>query len=233
MEVGIVGLAALGMLAGRPVLVWRRKLRLRRYWRSELLREPQKDCFRIVVLGDSISEGVGATAFRYSYVGRVSAYIAEKTGRSVFVANHAMAGATSDDLIKYQLPHADIESADLILLEVGTNDGHKPRGRQENLAKNMKTLLSLLPPDKTVVADLPFPKLRKKYQAIMDEVLGDTKVVRVYPSKAFKHIIPALRVTAGDFWHPNNRGHELWFEVFKPGVTEVLERRKLLKTKRK
>jgi hypothetical protein len=233
MELGIVSLAVFSVLAGRPVLVWRRKLKLRGQWHDTRFLIPDKNALKVIVLGDSISEGVGATALKYSYVGRIGEYITKKTGRPVCIANYAMAGATSDDVIKDQLPHADLENADLILLEIGVNDGHKPRGTQENLAKNMAYLLSILPAEKTVVSDLPFPKLRKKYQAIMETTLSTASVARAYPSRAFEHILPSLLVTAGDFWHPNNRGHELWFEVFRPGVTEVLERRKLLKTNEK
>lgn len=233
MDLGIIGFAVFGVLAGRPVLVWRRKLKLRKLWHHTRLSIPDKNALKVVVLGDSISEGVGATALKYSYVGRLGEYIAKSTGRPVAIANYAMAGATSDDIIKHQLPLADIESADLILLEIGVNDGHKPRGTQEGLANNMAHLLSILPHEKTVVSDLPFPKLRKGYQAVMNRALAEVDVARAYPSRAFEHILPSLLVTAGDFWHPNNRGHELWFEVFKPGVNEVLLRRKLLKTKQK
>ncbi len=215
------------------MLVWRRKLKLRKYWRQEAEGEVSSDAIRLVVFGDSISEGVGATQFRYSYVGRTALYIAEQTGRPVAIANCSMAGATSDDLLAFQLPKADIKNADIILLEIGTNDGHKPRGSQNNLRKNMEYLLANLPLEKTVISDLPFPKLRKKYQAIMTATLKDVKVARAYPSKTFEHLLPSLKLTAGDFWHPNNKGHELWFQAFKPGVDEVLKRQKLLKTKRK
>lgn len=227
----ILGVAAVG-LAIRPVLIWRRTAKIRQHWAMLRQEQPEK-AVRIVIFGDSISEGVGATRSQYSYVSQIGEYVAEQTGRPVSVLNYSVSGATSDDVLADQLPKADLDNANLVLLEIGVNDSIKHRGDLTGFRRNFTQILSQLPLDKTVVADMPFVEFRRKHQAAVEEILNGIKVARAYPSRVFVHFLSLLSATAGDFWHPNDKGHAMWLEAFKPGVYEVLQRTELLKTTEK
>ncbi len=229
----VLAIGGVAWLAVRAGLMWTRKASLRRHWDAQLAREPAPNAIRLVVLGDSLSQGVGASSWQCAWVTLAASYISQQTGRPVHVANYSKAGAITDDVVAHQLPRLDLEKADIVLLEIGVNDGYKPRGTRRQFAANLEKILSVLPADRTVVADLPFPKLRKGYQEIADKVLQKPGLIRVYPSRVFVDFLPMLLTTAGDFWHPNDKGYKLWFEIFRPGIDEVLKRHHLLKSNSK
>jgi acyl-CoA thioesterase-1 len=228
--VGFIGAGAILYLLVRALLVWMHKIRFQNHWQTLFLID-KPNAIHLVVLGDSISQGVGATRIDRTFVGRSSSYISKMTGRSVKVENHSHSGATADQVLTQQIPNANFVHADIILLEIGANDTFRRTPDQYRAA--MEQIISLLPLEKTVIADLPYVKSRKPYQQILEDLLKNQGAVRAKASIEFKGFLAGLSVTAGDFFHPNNRGYGLWFEAFRPGIDEVLKRRSLLKPEAK
>ncbi|HEU5121605.1 MAG TPA: GDSL-type esterase/lipase family protein [Candidatus Saccharimonadales bacterium] len=216
-------------LALRALLVWINKFRFQKYWQAQLSNKTSPDAIRVILFGDSISQGVGATRIKATFAGRVNAYIKETTGRPVRVENYSRSGATADQVLE-QMSAADLNNADIVLLEVGANDTF--RRTVEQYEADMDKVINKLPLEKTVIADLPYVKIRKPYQEVLEKLLADKQVARARASQAFSGFIASLPVTAGDFFHPNNKGYGLWFEAFQPGIDEVLRRHSLSKVKK-
>lgn len=213
----------LGIRAG---LVFIRKNNYADYWHRSLSTTSPGDVLRLVALGDSISQGVGASKVDRGLIGHVARYIHEQTGREVAVKNYSRSGATAEDVATRQLPLADFDSADIVLLEIGANDTR--RLSPEEYERFLVHIIDHLPLEKTIIADVPFVGNRDAYQAALDEVLEGRTAIRA-------HFIPELlqsstwTITAGDFFHPNDKGYELWFRSFRPGLDTVLAERSLLK----
>lgn len=75
----------------------------------------------MVVLGDSLAYGTGASSPKNGYAYRVFSDIKRTHPQSTY-ANLAVPGATSIDVLRNQVPKLRRENATLILLTVGSND---------------------------------------------------------------------------------------------------------------
>lgn len=205
----------------RAVLVLVRKFTFAKYWNKQLQLPVSPKAITLVVLGNSVAQGVGASKPQKTLVGRAVSYITQKTNRPVHIANYSRSGATAHDIIDSQLPNAKLAEADIILVEVGVNDSN--RRTVEEFEADMKTILAALPLEKTIIADVPYPKLRPKYQETASGLLTERAVHCAYPSKVFIELSHDVFVTAGDFFHPNDKGYALWFEAFRPGIEKILK----------
>jgi hypothetical protein len=80
------------------------------------MRQPiAPNAIRLVALGNSSVEGIGASSAMDSYVGRIATYAGEKTGRPVHIANVAT-GGTITDIVSNQLPKVDLKMADIVVI---------------------------------------------------------------------------------------------------------------------
>jgi lysophospholipase L1-like esterase len=75
----------------------------------------------MVVLGDSLAYGTGASSPRNGYAYRVFSEIKKTHPQSTYT-NLAVPGATSVDVLRYQVPKLHRADASLVLLTVGSND---------------------------------------------------------------------------------------------------------------
>lgn len=218
--------ALLVLLTLRLLLVFVRKQQFADYWRAGIRKPDRQGVLKLVVLGDSISQGVGASRISRSLVGRVTDYLQRQTGRDVQVKNYSRSGATAEDVVSTQLSQADLETADLVILEIGAND--TKRITLQDYGKYLRQIMAKLPLEKTIIADVPYVTGRRAYQEKLEQALGENDVARA-------HFVPSLRmsstwsITAGDFFHPNDKGYDLWFESFRPAIDQVVKRRSLLK----
>ena len=214
-----------GYLVIRLALVYLKRPYFENYWQAQLAAEMQPNAIRLIVFGDSISRGVGAGSPKNSLVGRSMRYIAEQTGRPVHVANYSRSGATANEVIDVQIPKADLQAADIIMLEIGANDTRKRT--PEQYRSDLRRIIDALPLEKVVIADIPGLGNRNAYQATIDELLEGEEVARADFGRVFEDLRSALGITAGDFFHPNARGYNLWFQAFRPGIDEVLAKNNL------
>ena len=186
-------------------------------------REHPEGVVHYVALGDSAAQGVGASHVGASYVALLGRRISLATGRSVAITNLSVSGAISGDVVAGQLPAlAELGfEPDIVTLDIGGNDVIYPGHNAATFERSLEVILAALP-EGSFVADVPWfmvPGLGKASQRM--SVLASALVER-----HGHHLVPLHRTsretgvlgyhlhTAGDFFHPNDRGYEGWAEAF-------------------
>ncbi|MCW2541984.1 MAG: hydrolase family protein [Frankiales bacterium] len=168
-----------------------------------------------IALGDSMTQGVGASAYNRGWVGQLADRLAAD-GRPHRVINLAVSGARTLDVLQGQLPAlralaASGQAAALVTLLVGSNDLMRRRYRDE-LAGSFGRLLTALPYG-TVVASLPNPRAaaiavnRQIADAVSERAIRIADMGRSGPS-AWKGKL------AADHFHPNDVGYAELAEAF-------------------
>ncbi|MGI8575003.1 MAG: SGNH/GDSL hydrolase family protein [Egibacteraceae bacterium] len=207
---------AVGFTAWTP-----RLLRLRRqvpsyaaYWRD---RAEQPGAFRYLALGDSVAQGIGASAPQHGYVGLLAERAAARLGVEVAVENLSRGGARVTDVLSEQAPLLAGRQADLVTLAIGGND--VAHYGEPTFVRALAELLDALP-EGAFVADLPDfgggPRLLRARRA--------SALVRAYVANRPLRPVPLEQVTAArmrafgsyaaDWFHPSDRGHEVWADAF-------------------
>ena len=98
-------LLALVLFVGSNVyLAARHAATFPKYWLDRANEPTAPNAIRLVALGDSIMQAIGADKPEDGIAGRVAGYLYDKTGRPVHVTNVSVSGATVQDIIAHQLP---------------------------------------------------------------------------------------------------------------------------------
>ncbi len=169
-----------------------------------------------VALGDSLSQGVGASAFDRGWVGQLHTRLAER-GTPVRLVNLSVSGARTADVLDVQIPAlADLAARgawpELVTLMIGSNDlmGRRYRDR---MPERMDRILRQLPAG-SVVTTLPNPTATANaVNAVIEHVASERGLVVAE--------LRAPRTTswrgklAADHFHPNDRGYT--------GLADVIE----------
>lgn len=184
-----------------------------------------------VALGDSAALGLGASEPRRGYVGVLAEEIERLTGGPVRVRNLAIDGATLAVVIEDELPRLARLHPLVCTLDVGANDvwTFDP----ERFRADLDRICAALPAG-SIVADLPsfsFLPVGGRVRAanrIVHEVAPrhGHLVAPLNATTAVGGPVDAVRGAAGDFFHPNDRGHRRWAEAFLPGVRAVVAARR-------
>lgn len=202
----------------------------REAWAKENQKMLQSSLPLWVVLGDSMSQGIGATSYRNGWVGQALDMLQTK-GKRYAVINLSKSGAKIEDILTTQLPamkQLTIQPAVITLL-VGSNDLFAPRYRRKLLA-NLEELLKQLP-EGTIVGDiferpetpLLFKPLftDKRASDLLKRMANRKKLIVIPLGEAFSP--PWRDKLASDFFHPNNHGYEgiarLFVEVIQKSTT--------------
>jgi lysophospholipase L1-like esterase len=151
-----------------------------------------------VVLGDSMAQGIGASAFDRGWPGQLAAQI-DPALRMVNLSFH---GARVRDVLDTQWPAARLlgEPA-LVTVLIGSNDVVWRRYRAE-LPEAFEQMLAVLP-EGAVVANLPNPH---KAARAVDRMLRDSD--RIVTADLRREGPRAWRgKLAPDHFHPNDRGY--------------------------
>jgi lysophospholipase L1-like esterase len=164
-----------------------------------------------VVLGDSLSQGVGASSIQQSWVLQAQLQLAA-AGLEYRVINLSVSGATVPDVLERQIPAMDgLASAPaMVTVLIGSNDviHHDLR---VSLLDHYRTLLAALPPNSFVV-------LPDRAGGIYGEV------VRLARDNAHSGTVYAVsvhvsgRVRAEDHFHLNDYGYALVAKDFSTAV---------------
>lgn len=179
---------------------------------------PGSPTLKVFMSGDSIAAGVGASSFETSTSGRLANFLA-KDNHLIFV-NEATSGTRMEDLLKLLAPK---EKQDLIVLIVSSNDlfhftnlGNFEKSTQkvlEKYSKLGKKLIILGPGRVSTAPALPLPlrwlyKIQyPKYVNIIEKTANKySNVVHIKPT------VPQKGTFASDKFHPNDEGHNVWFE---------------------
>lgn len=207
--------AALGLQAYRWLRVATSVDRYQLRWKR---RELRRGTLRYVALGDSLAQGIGASAPERGYVGLLAARLERETGRTVEVINLSRTGILVHDLVRDQLPvlAAMRPRPDLVTVTIGTND--VGRLALPQLRAQFEQLCSLLPAG-TRVADLPRFHRGRRGRAAVQASAVLREVLAKYPELVPVPLCEAtsrtgLAYRSADLFHPNDRGHRLYAEVF-------------------
>jgi acyl-CoA thioesterase-1 len=77
---------------------------------------------RYVALGDSYTIGTGASGPEHSWPSIIAERMKQQTGHEVALANPAVNGFTTQDLIEHELPRVTELKPDLVTILIGVND---------------------------------------------------------------------------------------------------------------
>ena len=167
-----------------------------------------------VALGDSMTQGIGASTFDRGWVGQLSTRL-RGAGWTHRLLNLSVTGARVDDLLDTQLPalEAAVRSARpaaLVTVVIGSNDVVSPRYRR-GLADRFAALLDRLP-DGAVVMNLPNPhREARRLNALLRERAATGRVVvadmRGEGPRSWRGLL------APDSFHPNDRGYAAMADV--------------------
>jgi lysophospholipase L1-like esterase len=193
-------------------------------WRASnarALADPEDQRPLWAVLGDSLSQGIGASAFDRGWVGEVQRGLAAQ-GHDFRVLNLSMSGARVQDLIDRQVPALSRLAVtgvwpSLATVLIGSNDLVRKKYRL-GLAGRFHRLLDLLPAG-TVVANLPNPRqvAQEVNELILTAVrerglvLADLRAGR--PSSWRGKL-------AADHFHPNDLGYAGMAAAFTLAIAE-------------
>lgn len=194
-------------------------------WRAHNLETLGRPGRRWFVLGDSMSQGIGATAYDAGWVGQLARRLTVD-GHDLHVVNLSATGARVADVLDQQLPAMErngVRPDDLVTVMVGSNDLFSGRAHREQLPTGFAKLVERLPTG-SVVATLPQPAAAAgRANEYVERAAATGRIVMV-----------DLRVTgpsswrgrlASDFFHPNDAGYATIASAFEPTITGILRTR--------
>ena len=168
-----------------------------------------------VAIGDSMTQGIGASAPERGWVGQLAEHLAA-SGSPHRVVNLSVTGARVQDAVDHQLPAlrdllAMGQSPDLVTVVVGSNDVVSPRLRAGLTARFTELLDGL--PTGVVVANLPNPhREARRVEALLRERERDGRLVvadmRAHGPRSWRGKL------AADKFHPNDAGYAAMARVF-------------------
>ena len=191
-------------------------------WRAHNDAARHHDGRRWIVLGDSMSQGVGAGSYDAGWVGQLRDRLAE-AGHHLVVLNLSATGARVTDVVEQQLaaytslvPRAD----DLVTVLIGSNDLFAGGRVRAALPESFATLLGRLPRE-SVVAPLPQPRAAARQVNAEITRAEQAGLVRVVDMRTAGPDSWRGKVAA-DFFHPNEAGYAAIADAFEPVMTLAL-----------
>jgi lysophospholipase L1-like esterase len=184
---------------------------------------------RWVVFGDSMSQGIGATAFDRGWVNQLAARLAE-FGFAPPIVNLSASGARVPDLLAQQLPAwrrlppapGRRDTADLVTVLIGSND-LVSRPHRDSLPTQFAALLDQLPAD-AVVAMMPQPRAAARAVNVLLGAAADRGAVRTVDLRQSGASSWRGRLAA-DHFHPNELGYRSIADAFIGPALQVLRER--------
>lgn len=217
--IGSIALGFLLVIGINVALAARKAASFPKYWREKANQPIPPNAIRLIALGDSIMQAIGAAHPEDGIAGRIASYLSAKTGRPVHVTNVAVGGATVRDIIDKQLLQVDLSQADLIV--VATASDLERRVPLEVYAANLRSLLWSLPAEKTVFSDFPIEPGQGAYQAIFQQTADERGILRADFASVFTGEGRRLDIFSWLFPHLNSKGYYYWFRAFQPEVDKV------------
>lgn len=202
--------------------VWRQAGPYADAWHASNIATIDRPGRRWIVLGDSMSQGIGASAHDAGWVGQLAERLAAD-GINLRILNLSATGACVADVVDQQLPALErlgIRVDDLVTVMVGSNDLFGGKGRRAALPSAYAELVDQVPTG-SLVATLPQPT-------------GPARAANVHveaAEAAGRIVMVDLRVTgptswrgrlAADFFHPNDAGYAAIATAFEPTVRSEL-----------
>jgi lysophospholipase L1-like esterase len=205
-------------------------VRYKSYWESQTETPAEPNAVTYIALGDSTAQGIGASKPENGYVGLLASEITASTHRPVHIINISKSGAKIADVINEQLPQlASLKTGKAVItMEIGAND-MVANADEDAIRAGAEQLFSQLPKN-VIVSDIPsFSKTWLSSREI--KIAQSNKIYREVARKHGFELVPLydrLKSTHGwsgnaiDFFHPNDKGYEVWAEVFKDKVLKAV-----------
>jgi lysophospholipase L1-like esterase len=174
---------------------------------------------RWVALGDSMTQGIGASDPTQGWVNQLTRRLPEP----VDVINLSQSGGRVEDLIELQLPAwralPPAPQGEILTVLIGSNDVMSPRHRSL-LPEAFTELLELLPAG-TILCAIPSPALAaKQANEIVRAADAAGQIRGVYPA-GFDPGAWRGRLAA-DRFHPNDAGYTIIADLFADAVSAAL-----------
>ncbi len=202
--------------------VWSQSVPYADAWQANNIDTLQRPGRRWIVLGDSMSQGIGASTFEAGYVGQLAERLRAQ-GLDLQVVNLSATGACVSDVLDQQLPALDQigpRDDDLVTVMVGSNDLFGGRARRAALPGDFARLVDRVPPG-TVVATLPQPTRAAGLANVhVEAAAGSGRIVmcdlRVTGPSSWRGRL------AADFFHPNDDGYAAIATALAPTILNIL-----------
>ena len=168
-----------------------------------------------IVLGDSMGQGIGASAHDKGWVGQLQQKLLQR-GDRYRVINLSVSGAKVRDVLQKQLPamHSMGLEPALVTVTVGSNDRGSRQNRKQ-LVEDFAVLLQQLPKGSVVASILGNFADIKRVDAHLREV-EKTELIRVAD---VRNDIPSWRgKLSDDHYHPNDAGYTAMAESFYQAI---------------
>ncbi len=171
-----------------------------------------------VALGDSLTQGIGATAFDRGWLGQLSHRLQPAWPHRL--VNLSVTGARLADVIDTQVPAlgrlTDLGQEPAVVTCVAGSNDLFSRRRRRHLVEDYDHLLTLLPRG-SVVANLPNPtRPARALDALLRSAAADGRIrladMRREGPQRWRGLL------AGDYFHPNDRGYAAMADVFSGPV---------------
>lgn len=192
-------------------------------WRAHNVMALRQSGRRWIVLGDSMSQGVGASAYSGGWVGLLSDRLAA-SGHDLRVINLSATGARVRDVLDQQLPALDrvgAQDGDLVTVMVGSNDLFGGRSRRERLPEAYAELLDRVPSGAVVATLTQPPAAAHRANKHVERAAEARRIVmvdlRVTGPSSWRGLL------APDLFHPNDAGYAAIATAFEPTVLSCLD----------
>ena len=185
-------------------------------WRAAGLEALSCDGHVVVALGDSLAQGIGASEASAGYVGRIRQELAT-AGILPPVLNLSRSGAKIGDVIETQLPAlaaADVSTM-LVMCTVGSNDLVRS-ARMFRTRRELSRLLELLPQG-AIFATVP-ARGSAAAKSLNRHLRREAERLSVPIADVDERLVTWRGNRAGDRFHPNDNGYQIWVEAFWPHI---------------
>jgi lysophospholipase L1-like esterase len=199
----------------------------------------QDEVIKLVVLGDSTVQGIGATSAKTSLAGQIAEKAANELQKPIHVRAFGKSGATTKDVIDNQIEHID-DDVDVVVIEVGSNDvTHFTKlDDVRDLTERLIVKIRKTAPQAEIIIgssgtlDSPvFGPLRQFVKNRATKVRARQEAVckqqDVYFMNVAKDVEPEFLKTPGasasDNFHPSDIGYEIWARPLADLVVESMK----------
>lgn len=167
-----------------------------------------------VVLGDSMAQGIGASAYDRGWPGQLAGHLPDHR-----LVNLSVSGGRLSDLLERQIPAMEsLGTPDLVTVVIGSNDLIGPRLRA-GVPGALSEVLRRLPSGSVVGTQPGGRSGALEFNRLVDEAVGE----RGHVVAEFRD--PRMRSWSGklsaDHFHPNDRGYAAMADI----VAEAVSRR--------
>ncbi len=174
-----------------------------------------------VALGDSAAQAVGASDPQHGYVSLLADRLRDSTGKPVEIVNLSKSGARIKDVLDRQLPALAAlgRTPDVVTVAIGGND---VRAYDRATFTRQAVRLAAALPEGTYVADAPYfmhgrwerdadQAARLLQQTANEQGLHPVALHAALKAQGLKAMFTQF---AADWFHPNDRGHQVWADAF-------------------